>query len=153
DFADNRTDYSIVQTMDGGKTWATKPLAVSPTGQIALYPSDISLQFLDAQTGWLRVRQQSSSNFDTGTLFKTTDGGATWTELNLPLDDYFKSPIGDPVYFVTDQLGWMVSRQGGPGSYLYRTQDGGQTWQAQTVGGLTQGTFERNFEIPQFVNA
>ena len=145
-------NYSILQTTDGGRIWSMKPLSVFPTDALDFfYPSKISLQFLDVHIGWLTIRAESSSNFDNGILFKTTDGGATWNELNLPVDR-FNAPIGDPVYFVTEQLGWIVGESQVDG-HLYRTQEGGQTWQSQTVGGLTQGTYEHAFEMPQFVNA
>jgi len=151
--AGNGVNYSMLQTTDGGKTWSTKPLSVSPADALAFYyPGKISLQFIDADIGWLSIRHEGGDS-DSGLLFKTVDGGTTWSELNLPINSYFKYPIGDPVYFVTEQLGWIATDPQITSNILYRTQDGGQTWQTQTVGVVPFGTSARIYELPQFVNA
>ena len=145
-------NYSILQTTDGGRTWSTKPLSISPADALAFYyPSKVSLQFLDAHIGWLRIRHEGGDS-DSGLLFKTIDGGVTWSELNLPVDSYFKASIGDPVYFATEQLGWIATDPQISSNLLYRTQDGGKTWKYQTVGIATDNTSQRVYNLPQFVN-
>ncbi|MEP7285704.1 MAG: glycoside hydrolase domain-containing protein [Chloroflexota bacterium] len=131
--------YAIVQTVDSGTTWQSRPLpnSVFNTPASAMY-----LQFIDSQTGWLVLKQPTSSNFSLGALFGTTDGGASWTELTLP--------IGDPVYFVTAQIGWVAG--GATGSAFYRTQDGGHTWQPQTVGAQSPAAPQRFYQLPVFIN-
>jgi hypothetical protein len=61
-------------------------------------------------------------------------------------------PIGEPVYFVTRELGWTA---GGPaGDQLYRTKDGGQTWQAQQVGRAGLKPEEQLiYHLPSFTGA
>lgn len=116
--------YRLARTSDGGATWQVTPLSLFAPGDPDALAEAIYLHFVDAQTGWLVVKRATSSNFSLGALFRTTDGGQTWTGLALP--------IGEPVYFVTSDLGWVA---GGPaGDQLYRTRDGGQSWQAQPVG-------------------
>lgn len=146
--------YAIAQTSDGGKTWTIKPLNLfSQKDNSDAYPGAVSLQFLDVNTGWLQIERMSSVNVDIGTLFKTIDGGTTWTKLNLPRNKY-NTFIGDPVYFVTDQLGWIVGIGNGVSDgILYRTQDGGQTWQIQTIGKLTPDIVEWHYQLPQFANS
>jgi photosystem II stability/assembly factor-like uncharacterized protein len=117
-------NYVLAQTADGGRTWQFTPLSLFAAGAPRPPIGAVYLYFLDSQTGWLVLKQATSSNFSQGILFRTTNGGVTWNQLALP--------IGEPVYFVTPQLGWTV---GGPaGDQLYHTIDGGQIWQAQRVG-------------------
>ncbi len=56
-------------------------------------------------------------------LYRTTDGGVSWTQLSLS--------AGRTVDFVGADHGWVVNG-GGPG---YRTTDGGVTWQEITLPG------------------
>src|SRR5215471_14358244 len=77
------------------------------------------MSWFDAQTGWISVKQESSSNFSLGTLFISSDGGNSWNRSTLP--------IADQIDFSNSQMGWAV---GGPaGSQIFNTQDGGLNWQ------------------------
>lgn len=136
--------YSLARTSDSGDAWQISPLSLFAPGDPDTLAEAVYLQFVDPQTGWLVVKRATSSNFSVGVLFKTTDGGQSWTRLALPL--------GEPVIFVTRELGWVA---GGPaGDQLYRTWDGGQTWQAQAVGQATLKPDERVlYSLPTFTDA
>lgn len=131
--------YTLARTSDGGRTWRTSVLSLFEPGEPESLPGAVYLYFLDPRAGWLVVRQATSSNFRVGSLFRTTDGGDTWTQLKIP--------IGEPVYFVTRYLGWTAGGVGG--GQLYSTQDGGQTWQPQAMG-ATQGRVQRLCYLPHF---
>jgi photosystem II stability/assembly factor-like uncharacterized protein len=133
--------YTLARTSDSGATWHVTPLSLFAPGDPDALAETIYLRFIDAQIGWLVIKRATSSNFSLGVLFKTTDGGQTWTKLALP--------IGEPVYFVTPELGWLA---GGPASdQLYRTQDGGQSWQAQPVGrAKLKGDEHLLYRLPTF---
>ena len=62
----------IEKTSDGGATWQT----ISDT-----LPGNGILQFEDTSIGWAIIRQPSQYTDDLITLFHTTDGGQTWTEI------------------------------------------------------------------------
>jgi photosystem II stability/assembly factor-like uncharacterized protein len=119
--------YALADTIDGGHTWERHALALFGPGEPAARAAAVYLQFIDVQTGWLVIRQATSSNFSLGTLFGTRDGGQTWRRLTLP--------IGEPAAFITPEVGWTAG--GAAGNELYRTQDGGQTWQAVRPDSLT----------------
>ncbi len=67
--------------------------------------------FIDETTGWA-VNNQSR-------IYKTTDGGATWT-LKFQADNYLRS-----IEFATPMLGYVGSLR----NSIYRTLDGGETWE------------------------
>jgi photosystem II stability/assembly factor-like uncharacterized protein len=112
--------YTTARTADAGVTWETRSMALFSPGDADGYVASLHLYFLDAQTGWLVARRATSSAFDIGALFKTADGGDTWTRQSIP--------IGDPVYFATADMGWVAG--GAAHNRLYVTRDGGETWKS-----------------------
>ncbi len=98
-------------TTDGGVTWNVRE------NQIGTF-----IQFVDPETGW---RHTSSGN-----LFKTLDGGATWTEQHAmeTEDEFVRSPRN--AFFLNASTGWMVGRNG----VIQKTTDGGETWMSQESG-------------------
>ncbi|MEG2869638.1 MAG: hypothetical protein RR894_18035, partial [Terrisporobacter sp.] len=68
----------------------------------------------------------------TGSFFyslqQTTDGGNKWTVLN---DNPFNGPTGEAsgMYFIDETIGFIgISREGGSSGELYRTEDGGKSF-------------------------
>ena len=115
---DGAANFSLAHTLDRGTTWDTRALALFESGEIAAHFDRAGMGWSDAQNGWMAVKQAGSSNFSLGTLFRTSDGGATWTRSVLP--------VADRVSFSDLQIGWAV---GGPGGdQIFKTQDGGITW-------------------------
>jgi len=113
----------VVATADGGQSWRAETSPVLTVAAMALNLWTIHVQFIDARIGWVVIKTPSSSNFSLGRLFRTENGGVTWTELPIPL--------GEGVRFVTRDLGWTAG--GASGDELYVTRDGGLTWSAQAV--------------------
>ncbi len=110
-------------TVDGGQRWQMYKQQLFAANEPAGRASAVSMHWLDRTTGWLAVRQLTSSNFSLGTLFATQDGGVTWQRRTLP--------GGGQVYFLSTTTGWTT---GGPNDdTLYRTDDGGRTWTAESL--------------------
>lgn len=129
----------ILRTDDGGENWSHLPSPFAPVeiqSIASAYPF-----FIDAHTGWIAIKLQSSSNFSLGRLFATQDGGKTWEELTIPL--------GEPVKFVDANLGWVA---GGPrGDQLFRTENGGRSWQPQSLPAIPQSnTSQVYIGLPEF---
>ncbi len=62
-------------------------------------------------------------------LFHTTDAGAHWTALGLPLP----AALGSQVYFLNPREGWVLSIDATPGlADLFRTSDSGGHWSLVT---------------------
>ncbi|MFN5046900.1 YCF48-related protein [Roseateles sp.] len=73
--------------------------------------------FLDAQTGW--------SVGDNGEIFKTVDGGTSWTRQDSGLRTRLLA-----IAFADANSGWAVGEFGA----VLRSTDGGKTWSQQAVG-------------------
>ncbi|MEM8648551.1 MAG: glycosyl hydrolase, partial [Pseudomonadota bacterium] len=120
----------VYKSTDGGKTW--KNMGLKDSGhisQIWVHPGDPDTILVAAQGPlW-------SNGGDRG-LYKTTDGGATWNLL-LEIDEYtgVNEFVVHPDDFDTIVASTYQRRRhvwtlinGGPGSGIHRTSDGGKTW-------------------------
>jgi len=126
----------VYKSSDGGRTWKNMGLKESGhISQIWIHPEDADTVLVAAQGPlW-------SEGGDRG-LFKTTDGGETWTTL-LTLDEHtgINEFVVDPNDFDTIVASSYQRRRhvwvlinGGPGSGIHRTTDGGETWSEVTAG-------------------
>ncbi|MDZ7645587.1 MAG: hypothetical protein U5K76_16000 [Woeseiaceae bacterium] len=129
---------------DGGETWEKKGLENSEhIGMIRVDPRDSNVVFVAAQGPlW-------SAGGNRG-LYKSTDGGGTWRKVlgeglgNTPQDDpytgvsevHFDPRDPDVLYAVAWQRfrNAAVLLDGGPGSGIHKSADGGETWRELTEG-------------------
>jgi len=138
--------FDLATTNNGGQTWSLAQVDLSSfqirTGILA--PGG-SVYFIDSLHGWLNLSVTSSSNFRSGLMFKTDDGGNTW-----------KRPRQDPeiaghMFFLTPEIGWLA---GGPGGErLYVTRDGGGSWQQVSLNAppqLNAPVYAAIYGLPQF---
>lgn len=121
----------IWRTTDSGTTWQYSALTEPALYQESYMPSDLS--FVDAQHGWMIAHIGAGMNHDYYALLATSDGGATWTTLLSPYDDFSgtQSCYKSGMVFVTAQDGWMSVNCHGVVAipYFFKTSDGGFTWQ------------------------
>ena len=106
----------IYATTNGGRSWLPR----SPSKN-SLYPS---VDFVNTEDGWV-ARQNSSSI----SIWRTTDGGLTWSALRLPSGAKWLWCAT----FISPSTGYLVTGTTWPfgpdGRHqLYRTSDGGERW-------------------------
>ena len=136
----SRSSYSglgVYKSNDKGKTWQYLGLPESHhIGKIILHPTDKNIAWVAA------VGHLYSANKDRG-VYKTTDGGKSWKRTlfvdensgAIDMDINQKNP--DELYAST----WHKERkpwnfvEGGTGSGIYKTTDGGNTWKLVTKEG------------------
>jgi len=119
-WAVTRDEDHLLRTMDGGRTW----MDATPLGLDVLSSGCTTLGirpfFLDAETAWFTPNTTGG-----GMLYRTQDGGVSWTSNPLPFEraGYF---------FVDSSPGFaLVDLGAGAGSHyvaIHRTEDGGATW-------------------------
>ncbi len=132
--------FVLEATVDGGLTWQTLSSNILASEATIPLSNSVHLQMLDAQTGWLMFEVSTGSSFSAGRLFKTVDGGVTWTELTIP--------VGGSVYFASTTSGWAVGRDG---VGLYRTRNGGASWLPVTIGDNSNSeSILRQYALPTF---
>jgi photosystem II stability/assembly factor-like uncharacterized protein len=107
---------TIFRTLDFGVTWQSVGYPAISEG-VYFY----SVKVVDSQTAYAGAQDFDFSH--TKSLYKTTDGGQTWTMI-LPTGLRFID-----IDFVDPQHGMMLNL----GKNVYRTSDGGQTWQTGTL--------------------
>ena len=134
----------VYKSTDGGTTWKNMGLADSQhVARIAIHPSNPDIVWVAA------LGHEYSPNQERG-VFQTVDGGRTWVR------QLFVSPTTGAVDLVIDRRDpkvlyaamydamrypWKI-QDGGPGSGIYKTADGGKNWE-KLENGIPKGTLGR----------
>ena len=129
---------SLYWTEDQGRTWHDLPsLREVPGQELWTFPPPPHVAHTKTMAFDPRDPDAFFLGVEQGALFKTTDGGRTWTELKGFSD------VGDPIYSDVHQI---VLRPSNPdeiymatGAGLYYSPDEGQTWQQLTGGDFRIG--------------
>ncbi len=140
--ADMRSDISygngMYKSVDAGTTWARIGLAdTRQIGRILVDPHDPNLVYVAA------LGHAYGPNKERG-VFRSKDGGKTWASVLFKNDDTGAIDLAlDPsngriilaALWQTRRPPWNVYAPSyGPGSGLYRSEDGGDTWKRVTDG-------------------
>jgi photosystem II stability/assembly factor-like uncharacterized protein len=125
----------VWRTQDGGATWeASKALSLRE----GTY-KPLSLQFPDAQHGWLLLLVQDESLDTRVLLYKSDDSGENWVQVkNLDSSDmqYYLPDSNSSMVFFDGQTGWLGGwwSKTKPNEWLVlTTSDGGSTWTTQAL--------------------
>ncbi len=140
--ADMRSDIAygdgVYRSGDGGRTWRHAGLTdTRQIGAIVVDPHDPNVAYAAA------LGHQYGPNEQRG-VFKTVDGGATWTKVLYKDDNTGATALAiDPADSKTIYAAlWQTRRppwnvyppSNGPGSGIYRSTDAGATWTQLTTG-------------------
>ena len=135
----------IYKSMDAGKTWTHMGLKDTQSiGRVVVHPTNSNIVYVAA------LGHLWGPNKERG-VFKTTDGGATWTQSLYINDDTGVSDIAiDPQSPNTLYAAAYQRRRtafgyngGGPDGGIYKTVDGGAHWAKLTKGLPTTGDIGR----------
>ena len=126
----------VYQSVDGGATWQHLGLtATRQISKITIHPSNPDIVYIGAQgSPW-------GPSQDRG-VYRSTDGGENWERVLFVNDDtgvsFLSMDVSNPDVIYAGMWDhrrepWNV-RSGGPGSGLFKTVDGGDTWRKLTEG-------------------
>ena len=122
---------ALLVTHDGAQSWKTLKSPI-PGG----WPATLNLDFVDPWHGWLLAGGQPSAGSQEKSLFSTSDGGLTWTEVGVGAAGTVSSisvngkgitsgyVAADGLELLTPGIGWLSLGRFG----LLRTDDGGANW-------------------------
>lgn len=108
----------VLRTLDGGLSWERVHVSSLTAGAQAEWGWKIS--FPTDDTGYISV-EYASSNAPTAKVLKTTDGGATWSEVYIEGSNSSAGLQG--IGFISATTGWASGR-----GVTSVTTDGGTTW-------------------------
>ena len=130
---------TVWHTTDGGNTWRAQHVCLVEEDcgfyfdAVPSYYFPVTLQFVDAQTGWLLVIVEHVMFQDRYVLYQTMDGGTHWS----PVLDNISGPMVMSVTglaFQDNQIGWFASSQIDGATdpmadwSIYQSIDAGHTW-------------------------
>lgn len=158
DFTDEKNGWTVgmsglgYETTDGGRSWT--PMAASawtvqrrekPFQTEARNPGDVApsinesiaaIRFVDKRTGWAAGEAPAGKGVDVrGLVLGTTDGGATWTELEDAAGAHPPFAITD-LFAVSATDAWAVGGdlENREEDVLLHSVDGARTWERVKTG-------------------
>ena len=126
---DSFTGREIIHTSDGGATWTVQTSTKSSFRPVSVF-------FLDRNNGWICG--------DTGSIERTTDGGANWTPTVGGISNHAAG-----IAFADTNTGWVGTQYG----KVFITTDGGSTWTQKTTGAETEVFDDRLFGFLDFADS
>jgi len=120
----------VYKSLDGGNSWEMMGLDSSrQIGKIVIHPSNPDVVFVAAEgSAWGPGGQRG--------LYKTTDGGKTWNKVleiseNTGINDIVMDPCDPNILYATSEQRRrrnFTKIGGGPESAVYKSTDGGESW-------------------------
>ncbi|NNN14043.1 MAG: hypothetical protein HKL81_09905 [Acidimicrobiaceae bacterium] len=138
----------ILITSSGGRSWTQEP--TSTLSQMSLLSGNyVGFSFASNEIGWLAFGGQPGAGSEEKWLFRTVNGGRSWTEVassppltnpsfsspETTLPDSFSLPLNgylSQIRLTTPSLGYIALARGGRGDVL-ETVDGGIHWTGEQL--------------------
>lgn len=125
-------ERGVYKTTDGGASWDLTLFKSAKAGatDLMLDPNDPDVLYATIWEAWRKSWGMSSGGFDSG-LWKSTDGGESWTDITASLGLDPAEPIGKmgvTVSGANSNRVWVIVEHDAAGG-VYRSEDAGRTWE------------------------
>ncbi len=137
----NSEDRGVYHTNDGGESWSKILYRDDKTGAIDLAMDPFNSSIIYAAM-WQRERTPQNINYsgENSGIYKSTDGGGSWTELTngLPISGNQKGRIGLAVSERAPSNVWAIyANSTGTIQGIYKSLNGGSSWSAVSIDGIS----------------
>jgi hypothetical protein len=128
----------ITYSEDMGSTWKTAEISTKLNSNRLKFCS-----FPTTSVGYVIATGERAMSQEIQTIYKTTDGGATWKEIGTGPSSWLLRSSG----FVDENIGFMsYPKVQGAETNFYRTEDGGKTFQPVILPVIKQEWMNATFE-------
>ncbi len=121
--------FTIWNTTDGGAHWLGNPFSITRVNPLKFNINQIF--FLDAKHGWAKGDAGSGATAGAIVVLNTVDGGVSWKSISDPQRKNLDQACPKNGLWFRDIMHGLIGDQCGgglAGLYLFRTDDGGNTW-------------------------
>jgi len=154
------TTLSFMYTENGGRTWGLWNIDELHYGRICPGEgclSDADLEFSDPLNGWLAAHAPLGMGTDTIYLYRTRDGGQSWSALvKVSVSDaggpgFVPTPIVHHLTFIDASTGWEVGGWRFDTGQLLVTRSGGSSWEpVDLITPEAYSGMSRAYDVPVF---
>jgi len=109
----------FTRTINGGTTWVPGTITAAAGWEFA------NISAVDANTAWVAMFHPTNGM---GRIYKTTNGGTSWTQQNTTGYTNTTSSFLNIVHFFDANNGWAQGDPVGGEFEMYTTTNGGTTW-------------------------
>jgi photosystem II stability/assembly factor-like uncharacterized protein len=135
-------ERGVYRSLDGGKTWERVLYKDENTGaiQVSFDPNNSNIIYADLWAGRQGPWENGQWNGSESGLFKSTDGGTTWTKLTkgLPTTEQGLGRIGFGIAPTNSNRLYATVDAGRYGG-IYRSDDAGESWKLMSNDGRFWG--------------
>lgn len=139
----NPNAIQVIRTLDDGQNWQSWQSSVLSTS-----PQDYAgvPDFVNTQDGWIELITNGGpgAGSESVDIFRTTDGGQSWTRVASTSQQSSGLPNGglkSGISFKDTMNGWATGNDASNTPWLYVTHNSGQTWQRQSLPGIKSSDF------------
>jgi photosystem II stability/assembly factor-like uncharacterized protein len=118
--------HVVWKTTDGGDTWAPLPYPQDAANlRSGIFVADLAVDPEDSQGVYLAAQYEGAGAAGGQGVYRSPDGGQTWTKLDLPTASF----AGIAIHAKEPETVWVVGPFG-----LYKSTDHGRSWSLVLAG-------------------